>query len=240
MSQQRTIQDTRPIRAFLDPKITREQALRAFPQLKGAYEVQDKLADTLAHSKPLTQETGRDVSQLIRNTIAKDLVNGREPQATPKLHEAVKVQVAVKNLHTVEEAHREHPARAPELPPENRQTLVKHAEVAMTLDPQGAIRRAGAYASSERFEAYQVAHSVAKLDFIKQNLSPTPERNPFKEPQLAAVYKNEQSFQVHTKDQIAQGEYRGRYESPYRFDASRPETRSIEASQPPISRGLER
>lgn len=227
MSQQPSaarIKDTRHVKAFLDDKLPRDQALRAYPQLKSAFEAQDKLVDAMARHQPLTRDTQRDVGKLIRDTVAKDLLSGREPQATPKLQNAVAVQVAVRNLNTVEAAQADNPARAPALPKENRVTLIRHAEAAMTLDPPGAIRRAGAYASPERFEAYTVAHGLAKLDYPK-------ERSPFRNPELAKVYRSEHAFQTYLREHGAE---RGAQPTPTR-DGGR-----LDLNQPVVGRGLER
>lgn len=177
-------------RAYLE--MPRDKAIEQHPSLKAAFAAHDRLADTLMRNHPLNGDTRRDVDKLIRNTIAKDLLKGQEPKDTPKLHEAVKVHVAVRNLHTVDEALTKGPALAPKLPDEQRQLLVKHAEVAMKIDPRPAVERAGAYASPERFNAYNVAHALARID--------AQDRNPFANPELQRVYKHEKAWGKHLEE----------------------------------------
>lgn len=200
--------------------LPREQALRQHPELKPAYAAFDKLSETMAKNRPLTADTSRDVSTLIRNTIARDLVRGQAPDASPKLQEAVRLQVAVRNLNTVEEAHRESPAHAPKLPPGQRELLVKHADVAMTLDPKPAVQRAGAYASPDRFEAYGVSRALARIDHANN-----VQASPFRDKELARAYAMEHKWMDHQRERGGQEQLPGE-RGP--------------GSQPPVDRGLER
>lgn len=205
-------------KAFLTK--SREAALREHPELKPAYAAFDKLSETMSKSQPLTADTSRDVDYLIRNTVARSLVRGEVPDATPKLQEAVKLQVAVRNLNTVEEAHRENPAHAPQLPPGQRELLVKHADVAMTLDPKPTVQRAGAYASSDRFEAYGVSRALARIDHAN-NL----QASPFRDKELARAYSMEHKWMDHLRERGGQEHQSG--------------TRGADR-QPQVDRGLER
>jgi len=166
-------------RAYLSAP--RDQALAKHPQLSAAYSVEDRLKSVAQEAKPLSPAVQLKVDGTIRESVARSVASGQEPQLSDRAEGAVRLQVALNNAeHALGQRRIERTTEA-NISRDHRTLLVKHAEqLVKTSEHQKPD-----LARDSQLRAREIAGNVGALDLPKT-------ANPFQEPALRTSYEHQQ------------------------------------------------